>query len=40
MTIPCAMLALVTDAFDERGGIAQFSRGLLCALIEQLWRTG
>ena len=32
MTIACAMLALVTDAFGGRGGIAQYNRDLLGAL--------
>ena len=32
MTIACAMLALVTDAFGGRGGIAQYNRDFLGAL--------
>ena len=32
MTTACAMLALVTDAFGGRGGIAQYNRDLLGAL--------
>jgi len=32
MSIACAMLALVTDAFGGRGGIAQYNRDLLGAL--------
>jgi phosphatidylinositol alpha-1,6-mannosyltransferase len=33
MTTSCAMLALVTDAFGGRGGIAQYNRDLLGALV-------
>jgi phosphatidylinositol alpha-1,6-mannosyltransferase len=33
MTTACAMLALVTDAFGGRGGIAQYNRDVLGALV-------
>src|SRR5215475_302046 len=34
VTTACTMLALVTDAFGGRGGIAQYNRDLLGAIAE------